>query len=326
MPSDYSIHVGTIGQGLWVSPDAGDSWKRGRIDVAEGTFRALAVYPDASQRLLAGSDNGLYRSDDAGRHWDPVDSPMADRQIWSVAVDPVDTDTIFAGTRPGAFRSRDGGATWDELPIDVADPCPIGIARTTQLIVEPGDSNKIWAGIEVDGVYKSLDGGDSWVHLPDLGDEVFQGDIHGLARVHGRATYATSPFGIATSVDEGESWAYHLFPKHHDEDRLSYCRCVVIKADDPDTMFVANGDGIPGTVGAIQRTRDAGQTWEALSLPVEPNSVMYWMATHPERADVVVAASLYGYVYVSNDSGDSWRKLEKEFGEVRSVAVTPNEA
>ena len=40
--------------------------------------------------------------------------------------------------------------------------------------------------------------------------------------------------------------------------------------------------------------------------------------------EVIVAASLYGYVYVSEDAGDSWRKLEKEFGEVRSVAVTPN--
>jgi hypothetical protein len=57
---------------------------------------------------------------------------------------------------------------------------------------------------------------------------------------------------------------------------------------------------------------------------VEPNSVIYWLGTHAERAEVIVAASLYGYVYISDDAGDSWRKLEKEFGEVRSVAVTPN--
>ncbi|MEE8147691.1 MAG: hypothetical protein V3T24_08815 [Longimicrobiales bacterium] len=325
MAGDYSIHIGTIGQGVWVSPDAGESWKRGRIgDVGEGNVRALAVYPDAPQRVLAGSDAGLYRSEDNGRHWEELDSPMADRQIWSVTVDPADSDTIFAGTRPGAFRSRDGGESWAELPIDVADPCPIGIARTTSIIVDPRDSRKIWAGVEVDGVFKSLDGGDSWVHLPALGDEVFEGDIHGLARVPGKATYATSPFGIATSVDEGESWDYHYFPKHHEEDRISYCRGVVVKADDPDVMFVGNGDGIPGTAGAVQRTQDGGRSWETVSLPVEPNSVIYWLATHAERADVVVAASLYGYVYVSEDGGDTWRKLKKEFGEVRAVTVTPN--
>jgi photosystem II stability/assembly factor-like uncharacterized protein len=322
MAGDFSIHVGTVGQGLWRSPDAGESWKRGRIDVGEGTFRALTVYPDAPGRLLAGSDAGLYRSEDNGANWDRIDAPMAERQIWSVAVDPADSETIFAGTRPGVFRSRDGGGSWDELPMDVADPCPIGIARTTSLVVDPRDSNKIWAGIEVDGVYKSLDGGDSWVHLPDLGEEVFQGDIHCLAK--GRAAYATSPFGIATSVDEGESWDYHFFPKHHEGDRFSYCRAVIVKSDDPDVIFVGNGDGIPGTAGAVQRTQDAGRTWETLSLPVEPNSVIYWLATHAERAEVIVAASLYGYVYISEDAGDSWRKLQKEFGEVRSVAVTPN--
>jgi hypothetical protein len=48
------------------------------------------------------------------------------------------------------------------------------------------------------------------------------------------------------------------------------------------------------------------------------------MGTHRERPDVIAAASLYGYVYVSEDGGDSWRKVKKEFGEVRSVAVTPN--
>ena len=138
-----------------------------------------------------------------------------------------------------------------------------------------------------------------------------------------RATILSSGL-LATSVDEGESWDYHFFPKHHEDDRFSYCRAVIVKADDPDVMFVGNGDGIPGTAGAVQRTQDAGRTWETLSLPVEPNSVIYWLGTHAERAEVIVAASLYGYVYVSEDAGDSWRKLEKEFGEVRSVAVTPN--
>ncbi len=324
MTSDYSIHIGTVGQGLWRSPDAGQTWERGEIGVREGTFRALTPYPDAPGRLLAGSDAaGLYRSEDDGQHWDLVDSPMGDRQLWSVVLDPADPETIFVGARPGAFRSRDGGASWEELPIDVADPCPIGIARTTSMFVDPRDRQRVWAGVEVDGVHKSLDGGDSWVRLPDLGENLFQNDIHGLARVAGRATYATSPFGLAASVDEGESWDYHYFPKHHEDDGISYCRQVVVKADDPDVMFVANGDGIPGTVGTVQRTRDGGRSWESASLPVCPKSVVYGLGTHPQRADVVVAASLYGYVYVTEDAGDSWRKLDKEFGEVRSVAVTP---
>ena len=52
--------------------------------------------------------------------------------------------------------------------------------------------------------------------------------------------------------------------------------------------------------------------------------VIYWLANNSEMPNVVAAASLFGYVYVSEDGGDSWSKLKKEFGEVRALAVTPN--
>jgi photosystem II stability/assembly factor-like uncharacterized protein len=269
---------------------------------------------------------GLFRSENGGATWEKIESPMDGIQIWSVTVDPTDADTIFVGTRPDAFRSRDGGKTWEALALGVTIPCPVGIPRTTNMIVDPRDHSTIWAGIEVDGVYKSLDGGDTWHHLPALGPDPFQGDIHGLAlRVSSpSAVYATTPFGIATSTDEGESWKYHNFPKFHEADNRSYCRGVMLKADDPNVIFVGNGDAIPGVTGTIQRTTDGGQSWEAIRLPVEPNSVVYWFATHPERPQVVAAASLYGYVYVSTDGGESWQKRRKEFGEIRTLAVTPN--
>ena len=62
-----------------------------------------------------------------------------------------------------------------------------------------------------------------------------------------------------------------------------------------------------------------------VSLPVAPNSLIYWISSHKERPNVIVAASLLGYVYVSEDGGDSWQKLQKEFGEVRSVALLPSD-
>lgn len=327
MAQNFTLCIGTVGGGLSCSPDGGETWNRIRNPIpSECNVRATTVYPDTPNRLLAGSDGGLYRSEDTGRTWEKLEFPRDDLQIWSLAVDPGDSDTIFVGTRPDAFRSRDGGKTWEALSLGVTVPCPVGIPRTTNMIVDPRDHRTIWAGIEVDGVYKSLDGGDTWRHLPPLGPDPFHGDIHGLTmRVKPTtAVYATSPFGIATSTDEGESWEYHNFPKFHEMDNRSYCRGVALKADDPNVIFVGNGDAIPGITGTIQRSKDGGKSWQATKLPVEPNSVVYWFGTHPSVPDVVAAASLYGYVYVSTDGGESWRKLKKEFGEIRTVAVTPN--
>ena len=342
MAKNYAILIGTVGQGLNVSADGGESWTPIYQPIwHESNVRALCVDPSNPRRVLAGVDGhqllpssqvGVFRSDDGGTTWENLDAPIAGLEIWSVTVDPTDPDTLFVGTRPEGFRSRDGGRTWSKLQMGVNMKSPLSPAlpdsppRTTCMMVDPRDNHTIWAGMEVDGVYKSLDGGDTWVHLPDLGPDPFHGDIHSMTLKTGaRSTvYCTSPFGIATSYDEGESWDYHNFPKFHEGARASYCRGMVIKADNPDVMFVGNGDTIPGVTGAVQRTRDAGKSWQPVSLPVEPNSHIYGIATHKERPNVIVAASFYGYVYLSEDGGDSWQKLQKEFGEVRSVALLPN--
>ena len=327
MGANYTICVGTVGGGLSYSRDGGETWNRIRDNVpSEGNIRTMTVYPDDAHRLLAGTDNGIVRSEDNGATWDKLDAPFEDLQIWSVTVDPEDTDTIFVGTRPGGFRSRDGGKTWQEMNMGVNLNCPIGTPRTTNILVDPRDHQTVWAGIEVDGVYKSLDGGDSWLHMSELGPDPFHGDVHGMAIRPGptSAVYATSPFGLATSTDEGESWVYHEYPKYNESDARSYCRGVTIKADNPDVMFVGHGNAIPGDQGAIQQTRDGGKTWIQTDLPVTPNSVVYWFGTHKAVPDSIVAGSLYGYVYLSDDGGVNWRKLKKEFGEIRTVTLTPN--
>ena len=94
--------------------------------------------------------------------------------------------------------------------------------------------------------------------------------------------------------------------------RHSYCRAWIINPNDPDMMFVGTGNGIPGTSRArCSRTRDGGASWETLSLPVEPNSVMYWLAMHRDLPGVVVGFSILGQVYVSEDDGGTWCKLRQ---------------
>jgi photosystem II stability/assembly factor-like uncharacterized protein len=129
---------------------------------------------------------------------------------------------------------------------------------------------------------------------------------------------------VWTSTDEGNRWLLHGFPRFFERDQISYCRGVALKADNPDVIFVGNGDFIPGRTGAIQRSKNGGKTWEKATLPVDPNSTIYWFATHPSDPDVIVANSLHGYVYTSIDGGDSWNKVAQEFGEIRAVAWVPN--
>jgi photosystem II stability/assembly factor-like uncharacterized protein len=324
MTANVTLCVGTIGSGAWISPDGGESWRRvGHGLWNESRVYGLAAHPREPRVVFAGADDGIYRSDDGGRSFEHLDSPMNKMDVWKIAFDPSDPDTIFAGTRPAAlFRSTDGGRQWRRLPVDMVEDCPnVGVPRVTALIVDPSDRRIVWAGVEVDGVRRSLDGGETWTRIQGGLDDP---DIHDVAvrsAGGGRTVLTSTPREIFASTDKGESWQRLGVGRHFG---LPYCRGLALKADDPNTVFVATGDGAAGSTGAIQRSKDGGKNWERLALPVEPNSPIWAFATHSADPSLVFACSHYGELFASPDAGDSWRKLPREFTEIRSLAWTPN--
>jgi photosystem II stability/assembly factor-like uncharacterized protein len=323
MTGDFTICVGTVGTGAWISPDGGDSWRQVRTGLwAESRIFGFAVHPTEPRTLLAGADDGIYRSEDGGEHFERVDSPMNALHVWKIAFDPADPRIIFAGTRPAAlFRSSDGGQHWEKLRVELADECPnVRVPRVTALTVDPADHRMVWAGVEVDGVRRSRDGGESWTRVAGgLNDP----DIHDTAVMvnGGKIVLTSTPREIFASGDGGESWRGLGVGKHF---HLPYCRSLALKADDPKVVFVATGDGAIGSTGAIQRSKDGGQTWRTLPLPVEPNSPIWSFATHRAQPDRILACSHYGELFASDTAGDSWVKLRREFAETRALAWTPN--
>jgi photosystem II stability/assembly factor-like uncharacterized protein len=81
-----------------------------------------------------------------------------------------------------------------------------------------------------------------------------------------------------------------------------------------------------GTVGqGPWQSPDGGETWHTLPLPVEPNSPLYGFAVNAANPDRLLSYSLFGEIYTSEDAGDSWQKVKREFGEIRAIAWCPNE-
>ena len=53
---------------------------------------------------------------------------------------------------------------------------------------------------------------------------------------------------------------------------------------------------------------------------MEPNSPLYGFAVNAADPELVLAYSLFGEIYASEDAGDSWQKVKREFGEIRTIA------
>jgi photosystem II stability/assembly factor-like uncharacterized protein len=318
---DYSIVLGTAGWGVWHSPDAGKSWVRHRAPFPlNSRIQALAVVPGEARGLLAAGDTGLFASHDGGASWARIGAQGDLPTIWSLAIDPADPRTLFAGTRPaGVYRSRDGGARWERLALGAASQCAIGTPFVTRVLVDPADRRAVWAGVEIDGVFRSLDGGDRWTRvvsgLSDL-------DVHDMviAPTDPPRVLASTNGEVFWTADRGETWSpigvRAKWP-------LPYARGIAVKPDDPRVLFAGCGQTTTGETGAVLRSDDAGQTWRRLSLPAQPNATMWGLATHPAEPGRIVAFSLFGEVYVTEDAGESWRKIAREFGEIRTAAWLP---
>ncbi len=324
----YRIAIGTVGSGLWVSYDAGGKFRHiPRGIEPEGNCRALAASPHVPGQLLAAVDRvGVFRSDDNGGEWLPIGTPIKS-DIWSLAFDPTDADRIYVGTRPGICRSTDGGESFHALDTSIPERCPIGVPRTTNIVVDPTDGNSVWASVEVAGLHHSTDGGETWTALGRLGTTEFHDDVHGFAlrpTADGNELLVTTPYGFARSDDNGATWAWHEFDTFPgSKSGIAYCRCIRTPWNDG-TVIVCVGDNIPGGVGALELSRDGGDTWKRVDLPTKPNSTMYWLGVNEDLPGVVVATSVFGQIFVSEDHAHTWRKLDREFGEIRAVCLSPD--
>jgi photosystem II stability/assembly factor-like uncharacterized protein len=291
--------------------------------------QCLAVDPADPRTLYAGlREGGVRRSDDGGRTW--VDCALPESGVFSLAVSAAD-GAVYAGTEPSRlFRSDDGGASWRELeallelssrPTWSFPPRP-WTSHVRWIAPSPHEANLLLVGIELGGLMRSSDGGESWQdHRPGA-----QPDVHSLAW-HPRASdraYEAGGGGAAFSKDAGESWQ----PADEGRDR-HYTWSVAVDPDDPDLWYVsastgpyaAHGRGDPQAF--VYRTQ-AGEPWRSLAggLPQPLPAMPYALVAGDGR---LFAGLADGQIWESDDRGDSWRVSTVRAGSLmalRALAFT----
>ncbi|MEX2219010.1 MAG: GC-type dockerin domain-anchored protein [Phycisphaerales bacterium] len=159
---------------VFVSTNGGLNWSPLSADLTAGApaaIRALAIAPSSSAYVYAATNDGrVLSSTDGGatftlRLTDAGTWPRVTREL---TVDPLDPLTVYHagwtyGPAPRLRRSRDGGATWERLDAGGALPdIPINVVAIDPRPQLP----TIFAGAD-DGVYRSINGGQTWKRYGD---------------------------------------------------------------------------------------------------------------------------------------------------------------
>lgn len=322
----HRVYVGTIGEGVFRSLDSGRTFARamdGGVFV-EGYVRALAVHPQDDRLIYMGGADGLYRSTNGADDWQRVESRLNGQEVWSICVSPMKPDTLLVGTRPsGIYRSLDGGLTWSECRSNIRRDCPrILYTRVTTIKADPDRPHVFWAGVEIDGIHRSTDGGASFEGYSGSG--LVSQDIHELAFLRDangrRVILAATNADSHRSTDDGATWQPLEVKRGMP---WSYCRTLAVPLDQPGTALLGNGDGPPGSEGIVGASLDGGLSWTSAEFPGRANSTIWNFAMHRADPKLIYASSVSGELYRSVDGGRRWEKLAREFGEIRALAWTP---
>ena len=300
-------------------------WTRlggGLPDDAE--VRAFAVHPREPRTVFAGTQHGPYRSDDGGDRWTPTGFPDRGMVVWSLAFDPRDPGVLYAGTAPEAvYRSTDGGATWRRLPgLTAPRRVKMGFpTRVTRVAIDPADPRQLYAGLEVDGVVRSLDGGETWEdcghELARLADRphlksrlISDTETEGMLDTHALCVSAARPgtvflavrMGVFRSADRGKSWEDLEVGRFSP---LTYARDLVVSPHDPRTLYACLSPASQSQDGSLWESRDLGGTWRRLDHGVTARHTMMAVAAHPTDAAQLYCATR-SQVFGTQDGGRSW--------------------
>ena len=289
--------------------------------------RAILTDPRAPERVTVGTRDGLWRSDDAGATWRRLPAPRPGLAVWSLHRDASDADTIFAGYEPALIvRSRDDGATFEELPIAVTYP-DLTAARPKRILgiaTDPATGDEIYAGLEIGGVVRSLDGGRTWTGITE-GTYINEDsvDFHAVATRPGHPGMVTGATRIGTfrSSDRGAHWRDLAVPPLRP--RGTYCRVLGHAPDDPDTLYVGGGNDFDGDLGGLFATHNDGRSWPRFELGRPLKTSIFGLAQSPRLPGFLACATKIGEVFISTDRGRSWQvhPLPAGLGHVFALAV-----
>ncbi len=322
------FYVATASGGVWKTVNRGTSFEPVFDDESTSSIGDVTVSQQNPNLVWVGTGepnnrqsspygNGVYRSLDGGANWQHMGLDET-RHVGRIQIDHRDNNRVFVGAvghlwgpneERGVFRTTDAGQTWEKVLFIDEDTGVIDLA------MDPNDSNTLFAaayqrrrtaggfngGGAGSGIYRTMDGGDTWERLTEglpAGDMGRIGlDIY---RLDPDIVFATVEAGggrggVYRSIDRGNTWE-HVGTQNS---RPMYYSQIRVDPSDPDWVYSGGS--------SLYVSNDGGRTFRGdAAAGVHSDHHALWI--DPNNSNNLILAG-DGGISVSFDRAQSWRQL-----------------
>ncbi len=317
-----NLFSGTAGDGVYRSMNFSISWERSDTGINNAMVTSVVHHPTNSSLMYSGVYGaGVYQSENQGHTWSELNTGLGDKSLYDLVMDPAHPEMIYALTESAGLFKNDlmNGQGWESvgqglpltshpLPAFSADDpfatlemmenfaTPQNYAGGVQLsnvsllkmVYAPSDPKIAYIGTGGSGVYRSTDGGMSWLPC-ELGGQT----VRSLAidPTDPDLVYATTDYlgSLKITTDGGSSWKDAYLPVNF--------YSVATSPFEPGVMYAGTSSGI---------YRYQSGTWSALGLS---DQTVTAVAADPTRQGVLYVGTSTG-AYYSPDNGLTWNIVD----------------
>lgn len=306
-------------------------------------------HADESYWYVAVGSGGVWKTTNAGTTWSSIFDGQGSYSIGCITMDPNDRNKIWVGTGEnvggrhvaygdGIYLSKDAGKTWTNMGLKKSE-------HISKIIVHPDDSNTIYVASQGPlwnkggerGVYKSVDGGQSWKRT--LGDDMWTGatdiminpnnpNVMYAATWDRHRTVAAYLGGgpgtaIYKSVDGGENW--EKLSNGLPNSNMGKIG-LAMSYKNPDLVYAAIE--LDHRTGGVYMSTDAGMNWtkqsDAVAGATGPHYYQeLFSSPHAEGRLYLVDNNMQ----ISDDYGKTFRRMNEEnkHGDNHAIAFKPSD-
>ncbi len=312
-----------------------------------GRSAAVTGVPGEPNLYYFGSTGGgIWKTVDGGRTWENISDGFFGGSIGAIAVSKYDNNVIYVGggektvrgnvsSGYGLWKSVDAGKTWKSSGLKKS-------RHVSRITIHPKDNNIVYAAVlgniykptKERGVYKSVDGGQTWKKTLFTNDQAGAVDLI-MDPNNPRILYASTwrvqrtPYSLSSggegsalwkSTDSGETWKEISKNEGFPTGTLGIIGVTVSPKNSQRVWAIVENE----KKGGLYRSDDGGEEWKRVNEERKLRQrAWYYTRIYADTEDENVVYVLNVRYHKSTDGGKSFTTYNAPHGDHHDLWISP---